>query len=193
MTDNKVVEFIPLLDHDDYEILNEYPFTIRRKDNHYAIKENEKHDGYIRVALNRNSYMKHILIAKQFIPNDDPEHKTQVDHINHNKADYHLSNLRWVTPSQNQRNRSTSSDIIYTYVDEIDEDSITVTDYGNHKFEEYYYDEKTDRFYFWNGMQFRELHINEDNYGLKFVHMMNTNNKKVKIYYTKFKKIYGIN
>ena len=28
---NTTAKYIPLIDHDDYEILNEYPFTIRRK------------------------------------------------------------------------------------------------------------------------------------------------------------------
>ena len=45
------------------------------------------------------------LIARQFIPNDDPKHKTEVDHKNRNRANYQLSNLRWITPSHNNYNR----------------------------------------------------------------------------------------
>ena len=45
------VEFVPLLNHDDYEILTTFPFTIRRKDNHYEIKECN-HKGYSRIRLN---------------------------------------------------------------------------------------------------------------------------------------------
>ena len=29
--ENNVVEFVPLLEHDDYEIQTEFPFIIRRK------------------------------------------------------------------------------------------------------------------------------------------------------------------
>ena len=136
--------------------------------------------------------MKHILIAKQFIPNDDIEHKTQVDHINHDRSDYHLSNLRWVTPSENQRNRTSTCNVNYTFVDVISDDSIQLTDYGNHKFENYYYDESTDKFYFWNGIQYRELHINVDKYGLNYVNAVNVNKNRVKIYYSKFKLLYNI-
>lgn len=42
----------------------------------------------------------HILVARTFIPNDDPS-KTQVNHIDHNKQNYQPDNLEWVTPSEN--------------------------------------------------------------------------------------------
>ena len=192
MSTEKVVEFVPLLDFEsDYEILNDYPFTIRRKKDHYEISEYHT-KGYVQVSLNLVSHMKHILIAKQFIQNDDSEHKTQVDHINHDRSDYHLSNLRWVTPSENQRNRTSTCNVNYTFVDELSDDSIKLTDYGNHKFDEYYYDESTDKFYFWNGIQYRELHVNVDKYGLNYVNAVNINKNRVKIYYSKFKRLYNI-
>lgn len=42
----------------------------------------------------------HILVAKTFIPNDDPL-KTLVNHIDENKKNNHFTNLEWVTPSEN--------------------------------------------------------------------------------------------
>ena len=182
-------EFVPLLNHDDYEILNEYPFTIRRKKDKYELSE-WLNNGYVSVKLNRKTYLKHRLIAEQFIPN--PENLTEVDHINRDRSDYHLSNLRWVTQSTNLRNRTSNNGVEYTFVDEIDEDSIAVNDYGNHQFEDYYYDETVDKFYFWNGCQFRELHINEKQNGYLYVYMISTEGKKVNIYYSVFKKLYGI-
>lgn len=192
MSSEKVVEFVPLLDHEDYEILNEYPFTIRRKDNHYEIKESNDSKGYPRVKLNSHDYRKHFLIAKQFIPNDDPELKNQIDHINRDRTDNHLINLRWVTQSENNKNKSSNNGIEYKYVDDINEDAIVVNDYGKHEFSNYYYDEKTDKFYWFNGRQYKELHINEDKNGSKFVNMMNKNNKEVRIYYEKFKRLYDL-
>ncbi|AYV85570.1 MAG: putative intron HNH endonuclease [Satyrvirus sp.] len=47
------------------------------------------------------SYKIHRLVAKFFIKNDDPENKTVVNHINGNKLDNCVTNLEWVTPSQN--------------------------------------------------------------------------------------------
>ncbi len=100
------MSFVPLKGFtNDYEILNRYPFTIRRKSNHFICKDAKHIKGYIRVCLNGNYYLKHVLIARQFIPNDDPQHKIEVDHINRNRADYHLSNLRWITPTDSNYNR----------------------------------------------------------------------------------------
>ena len=187
-----MADFVPLVNfEDDYEIMTEYPFTIRRKSDHYELREGLTSTGYVQVSLNGKTYLKHRLIAKQFLSNDS-ENKTQVDHINHDTTDNHLSNLRWVSASDNQRNRTSHKGVEYIYVDEIDEESIVVNDYGKHQFEDYYYDETVDRFYFWNGMQFRELHINEMKNGYLFVCMIDTEGKLVKVMYSKFKKLYGI-
>ena len=45
------------------------------------------------------------MVAECFIPN--PENKPFVDHINEKKDDNHVSNLRWATNGENQRNITT--------------------------------------------------------------------------------------
>lgn len=60
--------------------------------------------GYMRVKVNfgeRNKkFMVHRLVAMAFIPNDDVN-KTQVDHIDSNRVNNNVANLRWVTPKEN--------------------------------------------------------------------------------------------
>jgi len=187
----KVVEFVPLLNFEDkYEILNKYPFTIRRKNNHYKISENFDNYGYVKVHINNISMKKHRLIALQFIPNDDPEHKTEVDHINHDRSDNHLSNLRWVNHSNNCINKTGNKSVKYEFYDEIPDESIIIDNYVNHSLENYYYYDNI--FYFYNGIQYRKLHINEDKYGNKFVKMKDKNNKYFNLSYSKFKKLYDL-
>lgn len=43
----------------------------------------------------------HRLVAKMYCTNDDPENKSQVNHIDGNKENNNFLNLEWVTPSQN--------------------------------------------------------------------------------------------
>ena len=63
---------------------------------------------YLRVSLWKNnkgvSKDIHRLLALAFILN--PENKKQVDHINRNRIDNRLENLRWVSPSENISNTS---------------------------------------------------------------------------------------
>ena len=176
----------------DYEIQKKFPFQIRRRSNKRIIAEHvdETRGGYIYCRLNRKRYAKHRIIALQFVPNDDPVNKTQVDHINRDRTDYRIDNLRWVSSSENNSNKS-SHGRDFEYFDEINEDSMEVREYAGHQFEDYYYDDETDAFYFWNGLQFRKLNVCYTKLGYAFVNARDIENKNVMICYAKFKKIYG--
>lgn len=69
---------------------------INGKLNYKFAKIRDWKKGYVR------SYPIHRMVAEAFIPN--PENKPQVDHIDTNPSNNNVTNLRWVTSLENQRN-----------------------------------------------------------------------------------------
>ena len=147
-------------------------------------------NGYVCVTLNRKIYKKHRLIAEQFLTNDDSEHLTDVDHINHDRSDYHLLNLRWVSRSDNCKNRSSFKGVNYQYVDDIPDESIVVDFYetrnGRREFKNYYYHDGV--FYYDNDMNYRILNINETKNGCRYVSIKDINGKQTAVVIHRFLK-----
>ena len=121
---------------------------------------------------------------------DKPANCSQVDHINRIKTDNRIENMRWVTASENQKNRTTCCGVEYDYVDDIPGESLIADSYGKFEFDDLYFHDNI--FYFFNGLQYRKLHINEDKNGYKFVCARDTDDIRRKIMYTKFKKARNI-
>lgn len=57
--------------------------------------------GYCRCNIGKNKYRVHRLVAQAFIPN--PDNLPVVDHIDNNKSNNVVSNLRWCTQQQNSQ------------------------------------------------------------------------------------------
>lgn len=71
-----------------------------------VLKPSKDKDGYLIVGLYKNGKGKthkiHRLVAETFIPN--PENKPCIDHINTDKTDNRVENLRFVTQYENMNN-----------------------------------------------------------------------------------------
>ena len=173
-----------LIDHEDYEISNEYPHQIRKISNGRIVSESVR-DGYIRVCLNRKSYQKHVLIAKQFIENPDPERCAVVDHINHNRTDNRIDNLRWVSVRMNLNTRSDQE-----LVDDISDEAIAVNSYNDWTFEELYFHDNV--FYIYNGISYVVKRKYQTKSGNWYIAMADTRGVVRKIYYSRFKKQYDL-
>ena len=187
-------EFVDLIDFEnEYEIKTTYPYEIRNKRTGKTLKESIKDTGYYYVHLNGMKYVKHRLIAKQFIPN--PNNLPCVDHINHQRIDNHVSNLRWCSISENNKNKSSHKSINYVFYDYADfdnDDIIVIDEYNGHEIEDYYYDMLTEKFLFDTGVNYRELHVNFDKDGYAFVNVKDVENKRVCIFINKFKRIHDL-
>ena len=104
--------FYYILHMDDRVIISK-KYYIKRDGKVYRIKDDtefvphiHKTDGYRRLRINGKDCNLHRLIAEAFIPN--PENKPLVDHINRNRTDNRVENLRWVTYSENCKNKTIS-------------------------------------------------------------------------------------
>ena len=100
----------------------------------------------INIRINNKLVSKrlHKLLAQNFLQNDDPEHKTQVNHKDRNKLNNSLDNLEWVTPSDNMKYNNLHpiktkkiNYPIFDYTDEkwkqLDDTLYYVSDYGRIK------------------------------------------------------------
>ena len=79
--------------------------TIRR--NYVASPSEGTKDGYRQVSIKGKVYMEHRIIMVLCFGHI-PEN-AEIDHINHVRDDNRLCNLRFVTGSENSRNKSVSS------------------------------------------------------------------------------------
>ena len=137
------------------------------------------------------------MIALQFIPNDDPINKDVVDHINHNRSDNHIENIRWVSNSDNQFNRISTRGVRYEFVDDIPDDALMIDFYETrterHEFEEhkyYYYHDESNGDIFYSKLTdnlYKILHINIAKSGAKNICARTTNNKYITISINRFK------
>ena len=59
-----------------------------------------KTTGYLQCGINRRKFNVHILVAHAFL-DKRPSEKHQVNHIDSDRKNSHISNLEWVTSSEN--------------------------------------------------------------------------------------------
>ena len=92
---------------DQGEVLKRYPKSCRyggRRDYYQVVNVKPNASGYLQVnvPIRNTTPLVHRLVAETFI--DNPNGYTEIDHVNRNKSDNSVTNLRWVTHSENMRN-----------------------------------------------------------------------------------------
>lgn len=94
---------------EDYEVSN--LGRIRKKSTHKILKCEREEKGYLRfsktICGKKKHFAIHRLVALAFIPN--PENKPQIDHIDCNKSNNCVSNLRWCSNKENAHWRAEHS------------------------------------------------------------------------------------
>ena len=118
-------------------------------------------DGYVRVTLhndgNQASYYVHHLVMNAFVGPCPLGY--EVDHIDRNPSNNDLSNLRYVTHSENNKNRGKVNGVTYEFIDDLPEDAVKVKEYHGNEFKGYWYSPSSNKFWYENGAAFRSVHI----------------------------------
>ena len=82
----------------------------------------DRNNEYQKIGLKENGKRTHInihrLVALVFIPN--PDNLPYIDHIDRDKSNNSISNLRWVTHSQNCINKNVSGKISFRHIFKVD-------------------------------------------------------------------------
>ena len=140
-----------------YELYSEYPHHIRHKYKMNVLNGKIDKDGYRRFLFFKNGkrkhYSHHRLIYYALVEPFDLSNKNlQIDHVNHQRDDNRIENLRLVSASENLYNVSKHSSVKYNFVKEL-LDKVIVNEL--HKI---YYSPSNDKFYRNIGPHYRELH-----------------------------------
>ena len=75
---------------------------IRNSKTERILKPNHTYHGYLHVILSKNNKQKHGIIHRLVMQEftNNPENTEFVDHIDHDKSNNCLTNLRWATNSE---------------------------------------------------------------------------------------------
>lgn len=111
-------ELKAIIEQMDFLLGYETRYKINRKGDIWSIKQNRmmiprlSEDGYLKTSLvketdlTRHTCFLHRLLALQYIPN--PDSLPEIDHIDRQKQNNELSNLRWCTRIENANNKTTN-------------------------------------------------------------------------------------
>jgi hypothetical protein len=112
------------------------------------LKPDLNNHGYFIYTIRGKTTGEHVLVATQYILNDDPTFKTQVNHINGIRSDNRVENLEWVDFKTNCQYRAKAEYITPEEFDELDFDRIIkILTYNNYGFENLFYDLDRQLFY----------------------------------------------
>ncbi|CAL6039013.1 putative_HNH endonuclease [Hexamita inflata] len=151
-----IEEYRDITGYPNYEVSN-FGFA-RNKTTGRILKPTQRQDGYQVICLYQNKikkqYLIHQLVAKAFLEN--PNNYSEIDHCDCVQSNNNVWNLRWVSRSENLKNRNGCVNK-FVFVNELPDDVNEVWYYSGHFFEGYYYSQTLNKLYFNNGQRIREV------------------------------------
>jgi hypothetical protein len=181
----------------NYKIMKSFPYIIRENDylkwgvipeKGYYVQDTVGINGYPIISLDRKLHYMHKIIAVQFLEN--PNKHKEVDHIDKNKLNYRVENLRWVSHSENGKNRKSNKGIVYEYFDELPEFCRPFLHYYGHEFESYLISNASRNMYLWNGVKYRKLILLENTKKYRYYNLQDIFGKTVKVFLSQLIEFY---
>ncbi|CAL5975634.1 Conserved_hypothetical protein [Hexamita inflata] len=181
-------DFYPIEGYDNYEISKNG--IVRNKNTKKIIKQYREKKGYLRLNIfddKQNKYIKqltHRLLAQTFIPN--PNNLPLIDHINRDKQDNRIQNLRWVSNRDNTRNIKQYNKHVFQYFINLpdEENCIEFQCYNGYQFGHYFINTETLDMYYDTDYQFKKISLQINNTYILF----DINNNRRPIYLVKLQR-----
>lgn len=93
-----MTEWRTIIEHPDYEV-SEFG-DVRNKKTGRILKQFVGTRGGLMLTIDHATVYVHRLVADAFIPNEDPNYWTDVIHLDGDKQNNEVDNLRWATHSE---------------------------------------------------------------------------------------------
>lgn len=161
-----------------WKIYKQYPYYIRRAHSCDFLLCSFKND-YLHVEINGIDFPIHRVIATQWIPN--PARLPIVDHIDGKPMNNHISNLRWVSKSDNSRNIHSIKGQQIELLSDVPDSCKPLDIYNNERFDNVYIDIMTKDVYVFNGISFKRLSTSSTSKG-NYVLVDNYYKQKRRVY-----------
>jgi tyrosine-protein phosphatase YwqE len=181
VVETKPTEWFSLKRFPKYEI-SIVSSEVRDTDTKEIVCTFQRRDRYILIKLegDKKPYYIHKLMADQFLEHDESNHV--IDHIDRDRANNSLSNLRYTTVSMNCLNKTSHCNIVYEYVNSLPEGAFKLQPWKNIDLRFDYYQAGVD-VYVYNSVSYRKLYKNEN--GCVKLAVKTFNKTKYKTYYPK--------
>ncbi|CAL6111215.1 HNH_endonuclease [Hexamita inflata] len=147
--------------------------------------------GYFMVNLKNESgwstFSVHSLVANAFLGLKPT--KFQVDHIDRNKQNNCIENLRYISASDNQKNRTSYKGHLAEYFQELPTSCVQLKSYGKHVFENYFIDQNTNELYCLMLNQYLKITLSTNKHnGIQYYQIKNKLGKHVNVCLSKLQR-----